>query len=68
MVNVAVSNCRDGAGRTGSYIALDLILITLKQKGVTDILNTVRMLRKFRPCMVNHVVGDLILPAEELAY
>ena len=54
--------CSDGCGRTGSFIAMCLLIDRLKTEGVVDIFQTVRGLRLQRPEMVRSVVrSDIII-------
>ena len=48
--------CSDGCGRTGSFIAMCLLIDRLKTEGVVDIFQTVRGLRLQRPGMVDSLV------------
>ena len=49
-----------GCGRTGTFIAVSILLERLKTEGVVDVFNTVRSLRLQRPNMVQTVVsGEL---------
>ena len=45
-----------GCGRTGTFIAVSILLERLKTEGVVDVFNTVRSLRLQRPSMVQSVV------------
>ena len=45
-----------GCGRTGTFIAVSILLERLKTEGVVDVFNTVRSLRRQRPSMVQSVV------------
>ena len=45
-----------GCGRTGTYIAMCLLIDRLKTEGVVDVFQTVRGLRLQRPGMVRSVV------------
>ena len=46
-----------GCGRTGTYIAICLLIDRLKMEGVVDVFQTVRALRLQRPGMVRSVVS-----------
>ena len=46
-----------GCGRTGTFIAVSILLERLKTEGVVDVFNTVRSLRLQRPNMVQTVVS-----------
>ena len=48
-----------GCGRTGTYIAMCLLIDRLKTEGVVDVFQTVRGLRLQRPGMVRTVVCQL---------
>ena len=48
---------RDGAGRTGAYISLDIVLDNIRDRGTVDILSTICGIRKFRPFLLDHLVG-----------
>ncbi|XP_033117029.1 receptor-type tyrosine-protein phosphatase epsilon-like isoform X2 [Anneissia japonica] len=47
-----VVHCSGGAGRTGVFIALSIMLERVKAEGVIDVFQTVRTLRQQRPHMV----------------
>lgn len=47
-----VVHCSSGVGRTGVFIALNIILERMKLEGVVDVFQTVKMLRIQRPAMV----------------
>ena len=51
------SLCSGGCGRTGTFIAVSILLERLKTEGVVDVFNTVRSLRLQRPGMVQSVVS-----------
>ena len=60
MIGVATINlchCSGGTGRTGTYIAVSILLERLKNEGVVDVFHTVRALRLQRPGMVQTVVS-----------
>ena len=46
-----------GTGRTGTFIAVSILLERLKTEGVVDVFHTVRALRLQRPNMVQTVVS-----------
>ena len=46
-----------GCGRTGTYIAICLLIDRLKTEGVVDVFQTVRGLRLQRPGMIRSVVS-----------
>ncbi len=52
-----VVHCSGGAGRTGAFISVSILLERLKTEGVVDVFHTVRGLRLQRPGMVNTVVS-----------
>ena len=52
-----VVHCSSGVGRTGVFIALNIILERMKLEGVVDIFQTVKMLRIQRPAMVQTLVS-----------
>ncbi len=47
-----------GTGRTGTFIAVSILLERLKTEGVVDVFHTVRTLRLQRPGMVQTVVSS----------
>ena len=47
-----------GTGRTGTFIAVSILLERLKTEGVVDVFHTVRALRLQRPGMVQSVVSS----------
>ena len=47
-----------GAGRSGTFIAVSILLERLKTEGVVDVFHTVRALRLQRPGMVQTVVSE----------
>ena len=49
--------CSGGTGRTGTFIAVSILLERLKTEGVVDVFHTVRALRLQRPSMVQTVVS-----------
>ena len=52
-----VVHCSSGVGRTGVFIALNIILERMKLEGVVDVFQTVKMLRIQRPAMVQTLVS-----------
>ncbi|XP_067938232.1 receptor-type tyrosine-protein phosphatase mu-like isoform X2 [Watersipora subatra] len=48
-------HCGDGAGRTGAYITLDIVLDNMRNKKTISILSTICDIRKFRPSLVDHL-------------
>ncbi len=52
-----VVHCSGGIGRTGTFIAIDILLERLKTEGVVDVFQTVRALRLQRIGMVRTVVS-----------
>ena len=55
--HVIVTICSGGTGRTGTFIAVSILLERLKTEGVVDVFHTVRALRLQRPSMVQTVVS-----------
>lgn len=53
-------HCSAGAGRTGCYIVIDMMLDMARDEGIIDIYNTVRDLRTRRVNMVQTAVRNLI--------
>ena len=51
-----VVHCSGGTGRTGTFIAVSVLLEKLKTEGVVDVFQTVRTLRLQRPGMVQTAV------------
>jgi protein tyrosine phosphatase len=51
----------DGVGRTGTYIALDILIQKAEAEGKVDIFTCVRNLRQERVKMVQNVVSILII-------
>ena len=49
--------CSAGAGRTGCFIAVDIMLDMAENEGVVDIFNCIRELRSQRVNMVQTEVG-----------
>ena len=52
--------CSGGTGRTGTYIAICLLIERLKTEGVVDVFQTVRALRLQRPGMVRSMVNSIL--------
>ena len=50
-----------GSGRTGTYIAISLLLDRLKVEGVVDVFQTVRALRLQRMLMVQTLVRIILI-------
>ena len=50
-------HCSGGCGRTGTYIAMCLLIDRLKTEGLVDVFQVVRQLRLQRPGMVRSVVS-----------
>ena len=50
-------HCSGGAGRTGTFIAISILLERLKTEGVVDVFQTVRKLRLQRQGSVQTVVS-----------
>ena len=48
--------CSGGSGRTGTYIAISILLDRLKVEGVVDVFQTIRALRLQRMLMVQTLV------------
>ena len=48
-----------GCGRTGTYIAVSILIERLKTEGVVDVFQTVRKLRMQRPGMVASPVSSV---------
>lgn len=61
------SPCSAGAGRTGCFIAVDIMLDMAENEGVVDIFNCIRELRSQRVNMVQTEVGLLLLLMHVLA-
>ena len=55
-LSVTPSLCSGGCGRTGTYIAISILIERLKTEGVVDVFQTVRKLRLQRPGMVASLV------------
>lgn len=53
-------HCSAGSGRTGCYIAIDMMLDMAREEEIVDIYNTVRDLRTRRVDMVQTDVSNLI--------
>ena len=53
----SISHYSGGCGRTGTYIAICLLIDRLKTEGVVDVFQTVRALRLQRPGMVRSTVS-----------
>ncbi|CAB1454469.1 unnamed protein product [Pleuronectes platessa] len=58
-----VVHCSAGAGRTGCFIVIDIMLDMAEREGVVDIYNCVRELRSRRVNMVQTEVFGLVGPA-----
>jgi hypothetical protein len=52
-------HCSAGAGRTGVFTTLSIVLERMRYEGVVDMFQTVKMLRTQRPAMVQTEVGSL---------
>ncbi|XP_065069769.1 receptor-type tyrosine-protein phosphatase alpha-like [Rhopilema esculentum] len=48
--------CRDGAGRSGTFIAISLILERFKAEQVIDVFEAIKLIRGFRPEFVDNAV------------
>ena len=59
---ISIHYCSGGCGRTGTYIALCLLIDCLKAEGVVDIFQTVRSLRMQRIGMIRSVVSNEMFP------
>lgn len=55
-----------GAGRTGCYIVIDIMLDMAEREGVVDIYNCVKALRSRRINMVQTEVGFTLLHSKNL--
>ena len=55
-----VAMCSGGCGRTGTYIAISILLERLKTEGVVDVFQTARTLRLQRPSMIQSVVSPTV--------
>ena len=49
--------CSAGVGRTGTYIALDVLLEMAKEEGCIDVFGLAQRMRKERVNMIQTVVG-----------
>lgn len=54
-----VVHCSGGSGRTGTFIAISILLERLKTEGVVDVFHTGRTLRLQRPGLIQTVVRFL---------
>ena len=52
-----VIHCSGGSGRTGTFIAISILLERLKTEGVVDVYHTGRTLRLQRPGLIQTVVS-----------
>ena len=52
-----VVHCSGGSGRTGTFIAISVLLERLKTEGVVDVFHTSRTLRLRRPGLMHTVVS-----------
>ena len=57
IITASPTICSGGCGRTGTYIAICLLIDRLKTEGVVDVFQTVRALRLQRPGMVRSTVS-----------
>lgn len=55
---LSICLCSAGAGRTGCFIAVDIMLDMAENEGVVDIFNCIRELRSQRVNMVQTEVGE----------
>ena len=55
-----VVHCSGGSGRTGTFIAISILLERLKTEGVVDVFHTGRTLRLQRPGLIQTVVSSSI--------
>ena len=53
-----VVHCSGGSGRTGTFIAISILLERLKTEGVVDVFRTGRTLRLQRPGLIQTVVSS----------
>ena len=60
-VHPIVVHCSGGSGRTGTFIAISILLERLKTEGVVDVFHTGRTLRLQRPGLIQTVVRMLFL-------
>ena len=56
---ISLSLSSGGCGRTGTYIAVSILIERLKTEGVVDVFQTVRKLRMQRPGMVASPVSSV---------
>ena len=61
-----VVHCSAGVGRTGTYIAIDILIQKLEKEGTTDVFNVVRNLRFQRRYMVQTVVSIYFITVSDL--
>jgi netrin-G3 ligand len=47
-----------GAGRTGVFLTLSIVLERIRYEGVVDVFQTVKLLRTQRPALVQTEVND----------
>ena len=52
-----VVHCSGGSGRTGTFVAISILLERLKTEGVVDVFHTARTLRLQRPGLIHTVVS-----------
>ena len=49
----------DGAGQTGTYIAISNLLERMKTKQAVDVFQTIKIIREARPQFVENAVSNL---------
>ena len=57
--SVTCVSCSDGAGRTGTYIAISNLLERMRTEQVVDVFQAIKIIRETRPEFVENVVSNL---------
>ena len=56
-VNLSIFNSSNGAGRTGTYIAISNLLERMKLEQTVDVFQSIKIIRSSRPQFVENAVS-----------